>query len=177
MKKCFDFTFSVNQSSAQRFAELSGDRNPLHIDPDYAKTTKFGQNILHGAFSAGLFSHLAGMYLPGKSCLLRSLKLNFIAPIFLPSELYVKGEEIYFGNNVGRVDVNILDSKTNEKYVEGFYEYTFHEKNDETIDSLISTNFSTSEYISEVPNLTPPGFNVASDLPYIINPPLLFFSA
>jgi len=50
----------------------------------------------------------------------------------MPSELIVKGEEIFFDNNIGRVNVNILDSKTKEKYVEGFYEYTFHEKIEET---------------------------------------------
>ena len=76
------FSVDVAAEAARLFAELSGDWNPLHTDADYAATTHYGQPILHGAFSAGLVSRLAGMELPGRECLLLNMRLRFVAPIF-----------------------------------------------------------------------------------------------
>src|SRR5215211_86917 len=45
------------------FANVSGDWNPLHTDPGHAARTAYRRPVLHGAFSAGLLSRLAGMYL------------------------------------------------------------------------------------------------------------------
>ena len=59
------FTVKVTDKDRSEFANLSGDFNPLHIDDDYVKSTSFKKCILHGAFSAGLMSRMAGMHLPG----------------------------------------------------------------------------------------------------------------
>ena len=71
------FSVIVTDQDRIRFAELSGDQNPLHVNPNYAENTDFKGCILHGAFSAGLISQMAGMYLPGVECLLHSLDLKF----------------------------------------------------------------------------------------------------
>ena len=64
------FTVDVTAEDAIKFAQLSGDWNPLHTDAEYASKTIYKTPVLHGAFSAGLISQMAGMHLPGKSCLL-----------------------------------------------------------------------------------------------------------
>ena len=78
------FTVEVTDQDRFEFANLSGDFNPLHIDDDYVKSTVFKKCILHGAFSAGIMSKMAGMYLPGTKCLLHSMKLDFKNPIYTP---------------------------------------------------------------------------------------------
>ena len=60
------FNVEVTEASAREFATVSGDWNPLHTDPSHAARTAFRRPILHGAFSAGLISRLAGMHLPAR---------------------------------------------------------------------------------------------------------------
>jgi NAD(P)-dependent dehydrogenase (short-subunit alcohol dehydrogenase family) len=108
------------------FAELSGDWNPLHTDPAHASRTRFGRPVLHGAFSAGLLSRLAGMYIPGTDCLLNSMQLRFIAPIQPPVRLRVHGELRPGSSENGHVDASITDAESGLRYVDGSYEFGRH---------------------------------------------------
>lgn len=117
------FQVDVTDGDAKAFAELSGDWNPLHTDTAYAAATSYERPILHGAFSAGLVSRMAGMYLPGRSCLLHGMKLRFIAPILPPATLTVFGSEV----SDGHVDVTISDTDSGQRYVEASYEFGHHE--------------------------------------------------
>lgn len=118
------FAVEVKPEDALRFAELSGDFNPLHVDADYAVRTDFKRPILHGAFSAGLLSRMAGMHLPGRNCLLHSIQLRFVAPIQPPARLLVTGRET--GANM--VSVVVADAASGRRYVEGSYHYGLHEE-------------------------------------------------
>ena len=75
------FSVEVTDKDRLDFSNLSGDFNPMHVDAGYAKKTNFKKCILHGAFSAGILSRMAGMHLPGTECLLHSINLSFINPI------------------------------------------------------------------------------------------------
>ncbi len=46
------------------FADLSGDRNPVHLSDHFARKTRFGERIVHGLYTASLISTVIGMYLP-----------------------------------------------------------------------------------------------------------------
>lgn len=120
------FEVEVSNADALRFADVSGDWNPLHTDPGYAETTVYGRQVLHGAFSAGLISRLAGMYLPGKDCLLYGMKLRFVNPVFLPVKLLVSGKVISSANDVARVQATVSDAVTGMIYVDGGYEFGTH---------------------------------------------------
>lgn len=63
------------------FAEVSGDRNPVHVDADYAATTMFKERIAHGMLSAAYISAVFGMVLPGPGAIYISQTLNFKAPV------------------------------------------------------------------------------------------------
>jgi len=121
-----EFEVDVTLEDARRFAELSGDWNPLHTDPAYAAKTSYRRNILHGAYSAGLMSRMAGMYIPGRDCLLHGIKLKFIAPILPPARLRVHGSMIREHSDGGVVDVTISDSTSGAHYVDGSYEFGRH---------------------------------------------------
>jgi len=76
-----ELTRLVSDSDIQGFAELSGDRNPVHLDEDYAKTTPFRGRIAHGMLSAIFISTLFGMKLPGPGSIYVSQTLRFKAPV------------------------------------------------------------------------------------------------
>lgn len=63
------------------FADVSGDRNPVHVDADYAATTFFKERIAHGMLSAAYISAVFGMELPGPGAIYISQTLNFKAPV------------------------------------------------------------------------------------------------
>jgi 3-hydroxybutyryl-CoA dehydratase len=123
------FEVDVPTENITAFAELSGDWNPLHTDPAHASRTQFGRPVLHGAYSAGLLSRLAGMYIPGADCLLNNMQLRFIAPIRPPVRLLVHGKLRPGGDRYGHVDATISDAKSGLRYVDGAYEFGRHDVN------------------------------------------------
>lgn len=73
----------MGEREVEMFAEVSEDRNPLHLDADYAATTMFKERIAHGMLSAGLFSALLGERLPGHGTVYLGQSLKFMAPVKL----------------------------------------------------------------------------------------------
>ena len=63
------------------FATLSGDHNPIHLSDHYARTTRFGERIAHGLYTASLISAVLGMRLPGPGAVYLSQTLNFRGPV------------------------------------------------------------------------------------------------
>lgn len=103
----FEFGQLVDAQMVDSFAELSGDRNPLHVDEQYAAATDFGHRIVHGMLLASLFSKLLGMYCPGKRCLYLSQDLKFKHPVAIGTTVVVKGEVVQ------KIDaMQVLDIKT-----------------------------------------------------------------
>lgn len=88
------FVVTVSNSMVQEFAKLSGDYNPLHMDANYAKSTKFERRICHGMLLASFFSRLVGMYLPGEKSLYFSQSLKFLSPCFVGEKITVQGTVI-----------------------------------------------------------------------------------
>jgi len=85
------FHKKIYKEQVMKFADLTGDYNPLHIDPVFGKKSLFHKNIVHGMLIGSLFSTLVGMYCPGEKCLYVSQSLNFIKPVFYDDNIMVKG--------------------------------------------------------------------------------------
>lgn len=73
----FSAEHAFSEADVWRFAELSGDYSPLHVDPDYAAGTEFGRCVVHGILLASLFSQVVGMRIPGKRALYLGQDLTF----------------------------------------------------------------------------------------------------
>lgn len=71
------------------FAAISGDINPAHMDPEYAKGTQFGDVIAHGMFAGALVSTVLGMQLPGPGTIYVSQNLSFRRPVRIGDTLTV----------------------------------------------------------------------------------------
>lgn len=72
---------TVMEHDVALFAEISGDANPIHLCDTYAASTRFGQRIAHGMFTASLVSALMGTKLPGPGAVYLSQSLTFLAPV------------------------------------------------------------------------------------------------
>ncbi len=71
----------ITERDVIRFAELTGDINPIHMDKFYAEQTIFGERIAHGMLTASLISAVLGMKLPGPGNIYISQSLKFRAPV------------------------------------------------------------------------------------------------
>ena len=76
------FEKTITESDVCNFADVIGDFNPVHIDRQYAKNTRFGKCIAHGMLSGSLFSTVFGSKLPGEGSIYISQTLSFIAPVY-----------------------------------------------------------------------------------------------
>lgn len=72
---------AVTEADILGFAEITGDRNPVHLDAAYAATTLFKERIAHGMLSAGYISAVFGTRLPGPGAIYVSQSLNFRGPV------------------------------------------------------------------------------------------------
>ena len=72
----------ISDEDIREFAKLSGDFNPLHLDDEFARTTRFGRRIAHGMLGASLISTALGTKLLGEGAIYLSQTLQFLAPIF-----------------------------------------------------------------------------------------------
>ncbi len=79
----FSATKQITDAEIRTFAELVNDYNPIHLDEEFAKTTRFGKRIAHGMLSAGLISGVLGYQLSERKVLYLSQTLKFTAPVFL----------------------------------------------------------------------------------------------
>ena len=79
----------VTTSEIETFGELSGDRNPIHFDDEYAAGTRFGGRIAHGLLSGAFISTVIGMQLPGRGAIYLEQTLRFLAPVRPGDELTV----------------------------------------------------------------------------------------
>ena len=71
----------MKSSDVVGFAEISGDRNPIHLSEHFAAKTPFGGRIAHGLYTASLISAVLGTRLPGPGAIYISQTLNFRAPV------------------------------------------------------------------------------------------------
>jgi 3-hydroxybutyryl-CoA dehydratase len=77
------FRKTFTEADLQRFIEITGDVNPLHVDEEFAAATPFGRRVLHGMLTASIFSTMVGMLLPGTGAIYRSQTIRFLLPVHL----------------------------------------------------------------------------------------------
>jgi acyl dehydratase len=83
---------TVEERDIQLFAAVSGDRNPVHLDAEYAATTMFKERIAHGMFSGALISAAVACELPGPGTIYLGQQMRFTAPVKLGDTLTVRLE-------------------------------------------------------------------------------------
>lgn len=77
------YSQTITDADVKAFAGLSGDHNPIHVDEEYAATSRFKKRIAHGLISGSFFSALFGTKLPGPGCVYTSQSFQFKKPVYL----------------------------------------------------------------------------------------------
>ncbi len=77
------YSQTISEADIKQFAGFSGDRNPVHLDEEYAQASRFKQRIAHGMISSSFFSALFGTKLPGEGCVYVSQSLKFRKPVYI----------------------------------------------------------------------------------------------
>jgi 3-hydroxybutyryl-CoA dehydratase len=72
---------TVTENDIRKMAEITGDFNPIHLDEEFARRTRFKGRIAHGVFSVGLISAVLGTLLPGHGAVYLEQTLEFLYPV------------------------------------------------------------------------------------------------
>lgn len=85
------FQVTITEDKMLKFCEISGDVNPLHRDPVFARERGFDGRVVYGMLSSAFYSTLVGVYLPGENALLQELRIRLIRPVYIGDVLTVTG--------------------------------------------------------------------------------------
>lgn len=80
----------ISAEDIQTFADITGDDNPIHVDEEYAKNSRFGQRVVHGVFLLGLISKVLGRDFPGHGSIAVGISCRFLRPVPVNSEVTVE---------------------------------------------------------------------------------------
>ena len=88
----FTHELSYKQADVNTFAAITGDNNPIHLDAEFAAKTPFGRPIVHGFYSASVFSMVFGTKFPGEGTIYMYQDMKFLAPVFVDEPYKAKFE-------------------------------------------------------------------------------------
>ena len=115
------FAHTVTDDDVRRFAEISGDGHPQHVDEEYARKTRFGQRIAHGAllvaYASAAFTRYVERWLNGRTeqpaVSYGYDRIRFIKPVFLGDRVEVEHriEEIDAGSDKAFAQVTVTNQR------------------------------------------------------------------
>lgn len=85
----YSVTRNISDELIRSFAEVSGDFNPIHLDEEFAATTRFGKRIAHGMLSGALISSVLGNEFAEEKIIYLSQTMRFVAPVFIGDTITV----------------------------------------------------------------------------------------
>jgi 3-hydroxybutyryl-CoA dehydratase len=88
----FEVPFSVTAAIHTGFIQLFGDKNPLHVDGDFAKSKGFSSEVMHGNILGGFLSYFIGECLPVKNVIIHSQEIKYSKPVYKSDNLVLKAE-------------------------------------------------------------------------------------
>lgn len=115
----YSFNKKISEDDVLKFAEITGDHNPLHVDKNFGKKSKFKRNLVHGMLAGSLFSTLVGMYCPGKNALYLSQTLSFKFPIFYGDVVIVRGTVMAKNDSINLINLRTEIIKNKKVCISG----------------------------------------------------------
>jgi acyl dehydratase len=88
------WTRTITADDVELYAQITGDRNPLHFDPRYAAASTFGRLVVQGGLTNGLFNALVAMELPGPGSVFLHQEWDYPAPVFIGDTVTAEAEVV-----------------------------------------------------------------------------------
>ncbi len=111
----FSTSREITDEIIRRFAEVSGDFNPIHLDEEFAKTTRFGKRIAHGMLSGAFISAVLGNEFRERKIVYLSQTMKFVAPVFIGDTVTATGTITNIREDKGIVTLETLCTNQNGK--------------------------------------------------------------
>jgi acyl dehydratase len=87
-------SLTLTEAHVRQYAEITGDRNPLHFDPAFAAGTRFGKLVVQGGLTTGLLHALVAQDMPGPGTVFLSQNWKFTAPVFIGDTITAEAEVV-----------------------------------------------------------------------------------
>ena len=102
-------TATFTKDSVRAYADLTGDRNPLHFDESFASKTRFGNLIVQGGLTTGLLHALVSMDMPGPGTVFLNQSWQFTGPVFVGDTVTAEAEivELHESKPVTKLKITV----------------------------------------------------------------------
>ena len=112
----------IDDKLVHQFADMSGDRNVIHLNDEIAKTSRFGQRIAHGGILFAIVSKVLGMDMPGVGTVYLSQTCNFKLPVYINDKIRLEAKITEIKPKSIAVISTIITKQTGEVVMDGFAE-------------------------------------------------------
>jgi acyl dehydratase len=111
----------VTRERVALYAEITGDRNPLHFDEAFAARTRFGRLVAHGGITTGVLHALVAEDLPGPGSVFLSQDWKFTAPVYIGDTIVATAEvvSVHESKPVCRLAIRVARESDDETVLEG----------------------------------------------------------
>jgi len=99
--------FTITQADMRAFANISGDRNPLHTDDAFAREKGYEGAVVYGALMVAKVSQLIGMKLPGRDSVWASINMEFRSPLYVDQAAQVEGRIVGISIGTGMIQLKL----------------------------------------------------------------------
>jgi len=113
------YSQTITDADIRSFANISGDRNPIHLDEEYAKKSRYKKRIAHSLMTASYFSALFGTKIPGEGCVYVFQSLNFKRPVYINDKITATIEVVDIDKIKRRVFFNTICKVKNKIVING----------------------------------------------------------
>jgi acyl dehydratase len=113
-------SLTLTAEHVEKYAEITGDYNPLHFDEAFAKGTKFGGLVVQGGLTTGILNALVAMDMPGPGTVFLSHDFKFVAPVFIGDTITGEAEvlSVHATKPVTQLKI-VITRQTGETVLEG----------------------------------------------------------
>ena len=106
------FEVTVTETMMESFLAVCGDDNPLHVDAAWARAHGLRDRVVWGLLTSSFYSRLVGVHLPGKRCLLQTIDVKFLKPVYAGESLVVRGEVAHKSEAVRQLEIRASIART-----------------------------------------------------------------
>ena len=117
----YTHSFSFTQQDVEKFAAVTGDNNPIHLDNAYAAQTVFKRPIMHGFLGGSIFSKVFGTLFPGEGTIYLKQSMAFVKPMYVGTnyDAVFTVREIIKEKNRAIIDTIISEASTGDATIKG----------------------------------------------------------